>query len=141
MNKVYRSGLIPYWIDDNNKIHMMFMLPSDPIYGGDKFQISKGKVEDGEDNQTTAVREAQEELGLMPCNIKGDVWYLDTYLGRTSVYVCRIADKHLFGVPGYETGDTTWMTVEQFENEGRDLHVAIVRDAYNQIVKIEYPKK
>lgn len=133
MNKVYRSGLIPYWVDTSGEVHMMFMKPSDPIYGGDRFQISKGKVEDDEDFQTAAVREAQEELGLMLFNIKGDVWYLGNFLGRMSVYVCEISDQQLFGVPGYETGDTAWMTMSQFLSDGRDLHVPIVSEAYDKI--------
>lgn len=138
ITKVYRSGLIPYWIDESNEIHMMFMKPSDPIYGGDQFQISKGKVEDQEDFQTAAIREAQEELGLLECNIIGPVWFLGTYLGRMSIYVCRIEDVHLFGIPGEETGAVDWMTMDQFKREGRELHLPIVSAAYSEICDREH---
>jgi hypothetical protein len=38
---------------------MMFFIPSDPDFGGYKFQIAKGRV-DQESHQNAAIREAEE---------------------------------------------------------------------------------
>jgi 8-oxo-dGTP pyrophosphatase MutT (NUDIX family) len=40
---------------------MMFFIPSDPDFGGYKFQIAKGRV-DQENHQNAAIREAEEEI-------------------------------------------------------------------------------
>jgi hypothetical protein len=45
----FRAGTIPYIIEDG-EVKMMFMRPSNSEYGGDAFQLAKGKVEDGESN-------------------------------------------------------------------------------------------
>jgi len=31
---VYRAGLIPYYVESDGTIMMMFMKPSNPLYGG-----------------------------------------------------------------------------------------------------------
>jgi len=49
---------------------MLFFIPSDPAYGGDKFQIVKGRVDNNEDIEVATIREASEELGLKKDNIK-----------------------------------------------------------------------
>jgi len=64
-----RAGVIPYYIEDKD-IKMMFFIPSDFRYGGDKYQIAKGRVDPWEDVETAAIREAFEELGLNKRNIK-----------------------------------------------------------------------
>ena len=45
MNKD-RGGVVPYYIKDGT-ILMMFMKPSDKNFGGERFQIAKGKIEKG----------------------------------------------------------------------------------------------
>ena len=65
---VFRAGTIPYVIE-GGVVKMMFMRPSGPMYGGDRFQIAKGKVEDGECTMDAALREAKEELGLFIGNV------------------------------------------------------------------------
>lgn len=137
--KVYRAGLIPYYKNGSNEIEMMFMMPDDPHsrWGGEVYQIAKGKVDEGEQPEETAVREAQEELGLFRPNIDGKLNLLGRFLGRTDVYVARIKDKNMFGDTCFETKSTTWMTKEEFLKEGRELHRPIIKAAFRLIERKE----
>ena len=131
-NNIDRGGVIPYYIADNGDIMMMFMKPSDSRYGGKEFQIAKGKIEEGESIEDGAFREAAEELGLFIPNTRNHK-LLGTFLGRTTVYLAEVIDKDKFGDPTDETSDVAWMTPEQFQSEGRDLHKPIVKAALRAI--------
>jgi 8-oxo-dGTP pyrophosphatase MutT (NUDIX family) len=134
---IYRAGLIPFYKDQNGDIKMLFMKPSDPEYGGDTFQIAKGKVEeDDASHMAAALREAKEEIGLFV----GNVIYTEevgVFMGRTSVYVSKIKDPTMFGEPSFETGDTAWMTLSEFLDTGRDLHRPVVQAAIRLIERLE----
>ena len=130
--KVYRAGIIPYYIDDDGDIQMLFMLPSDSKFGGNCYQVAKGKREEGEDDEETAFREAKEELGLFKGNCK-NTHKLGNFLGRTMIYVVEIKDPDMFGDPHFETKSTKWMSPEDFQSNGRDLHKPIVRAAVRYI--------
>lgn len=132
---VYRAGLIPYIVEEG-KVLMMFMRPSDPEFGGDKFQIAKGKVEQGENNLTAALREAKEEIGLFIGNVVRTE-EVGQFMGRTTVFVSKIKDKGMFGEPSFETSDTKWMDLDEFISQGRDLHKPVVKAAYRKIMKME----
>lgn len=133
--KVNRAGVIPYYMKDEEPV-MLFMKPSKAKYGGDTFQIAKGKVEEGESLKTAGLREAKEELGLFEGNIS-ELYELGTFMGRTTVYVAKIKDPEMFGLPGEETGDTKWMTKDEFLSEGRDLHKPVIKAAVRLIAKKE----
>lgn len=134
-NLVYRAGLIPY-IVENGQIKMLFMLPSDEMYGGNCFQLCKGKIEEGETAQQAALREAKEEVGLFIGNvIKTEE--VGVFMGRTTVFISKIKDDSMFGEPSFETGDTKWMTLEEFLDVGRDLHKPVIKAAYRQILRTE----
>ncbi len=133
---IYRAGLIPYIVEDNNNIKMMFMVPSDPDFGGPLPQISKGKVEGEETNEQAAIREAQEELGLFKGNII-TINEVGNFMGRTMVYVAKIKNHSLFGEPSFETEKTMWMTLNEFIENGRELHKPVVKAAYRKIQQIE----
>lgn len=129
---IFRAGIIPYYFD-GELIRFNFMKPSDPKYGGPDWQIAKGRVENDDDNLSTALREGAEELGLRESNIIG-VTELGVYLGRTCVFICEIEDSKDFGPFHYETGAVVWMTLNEFEIDGRELHVPIVREAHDYIL-------
>jgi len=133
--KIDRSGVIPYIIEDA-QIKMMFMRPSDPKFGGDTFQIAKGKHEEGENAMEAGLREAGEELGLFTGNIS-EAHDLGTFLGRTTIHIVKIKDKELFGDPCFETKEVKWMTPDEFESEGRELHRPVVRAAVRMIKQTE----
>jgi 8-oxo-dGTP pyrophosphatase MutT (NUDIX family) len=129
-----RSALIPFFIDENGALELMFMMPSNKKFGGDKYQLCKGRIDPGETPQEAALREGQEELGLFTPNIE-DVHNLGIFLGRTYVFTGRIKDKNMFGDPHFETEKTIWMTPEQFYNDGRDIHIPVVKAAVRFINK------
>jgi 8-oxo-dGTP pyrophosphatase MutT (NUDIX family) len=129
--KVKRSGVIPYIIEDKT-IKMMFMKPSEAKYGGDVYQIAKGKQEDDETPLEAGLREANEELGLFEGNIE-ETYDLGTFLGRTSIYITKIKEKDMFGDPCEETENVAWLTLDEFEEIGRDLHKPVVKAAVRLI--------
>lgn len=126
--KVDRAGIIPYYINDDGSIKMMFMKPSDIRYGGDQFQIAKGKCEEGETTEQTALREGNEELGLFSGNVLR-VKDLGVFLGRTTVFVCEVRNLEMFGDTCDETEETIWWSLNEFEEKGRPLHVPVVKAA------------
>lgn len=132
---IYRAGTIPYVVEDD-KVLMMFMKPSNPEFGGSDFQIAKGRVEDGEDTKTAALREAKEELGLFLSNIHA-AEEVGVFMGRTTLYIAKVKDRSLFGEPSFETAETAWLTLDQFAHIGRDLHYAAVKTAHEKIVRQE----
>lgn len=130
-HKIYRAGLLPYVIKDG-VVRFLFMKPSDPRFGGEMFQIAKGKIEDGETTQDAAIREASEELGLIPDNIKR-IDLLGEFLGRTTIYTAEIIDESKFNPPHFETSETRWMSLTDFLQHGRKLHQYIVCIAYDTV--------
>lgn len=127
--KVYRAGMIPFFVNKDNIIEMKFMVPSDQRFGTSNPQFAKGRIEKNEIHEEAAIREAKEELGLREDNVK---WfnYLGTFLGRTHMYICEVESKENFDEPHYETESTHWMTLEDFEERGRELHRPVIREAY-----------
>ena len=133
--KIDRSGVIPYIIEDG-QIKMLFMKPSDAKFGGDCFQIAKGKHEQDEAPLEAGLREAGEELGLFTGNIL-ETHDLGTFLGRTRIHIVKVKDKTFFGDPCDETEKVAWMTPIMFEEFGRDLHKPAVKAAIRLIGDIE----
>lgn len=134
--KIYRAGMLLYKVDES-QIRMLFMVPSKAKYGGAVPQCPKGKIEEGETAEEAAIREAQEEVGLFPPNIDGDIHHLGNFLGRTEVFVAKIKDEDMFGDFHFETVETRWMTPEEFQKDGRDLHKPMVKAAIRYIKKKE----
>lgn len=130
-----RSGCLPYYIKDG-EIRIMYMLPSKEKYGGSKFQIAKGKHEEGESPLETGMREAGEELGLFQGNVI-KTHHLGKFLGRTDFFIVKIKDPDQFGDPHFETKETKWMTPDEFNADGRGIHKAVVKAAVRWIKKEE----
>lgn len=122
---IWRASMIPFFIDEEGKIEMMFMIPSDQRWAGSAPQMAKGRIEDEETHEETAIREAREELGLINGNIE-HTHYFGVFLGRTHVYACRVHDKDRFGMYSQETDDVVWMTEDEFRISGRDIHQDVV---------------
>lgn len=134
--KIERSGLIPFHTDDNGEMKMMFMQPSDPLYGGPDFQIAKGKIEVGESELETAIRESNEELGLRQDNIL-HTFYCGKFLGRTHVFAAIVKNKEDFDDFDNETGAVSWMTLREFWDVGRDIHREVVQAAHKEITEVQ----
>lgn len=138
VKKTNRAGLVPYVIEDG-EIWMLFMKPNEEIaqWSGDYFQIAKGKVEDDETFEQCAIREAQEELGLFRGNIVA-VEEVGIFMGRTTMFIAKMRDKDMFGLPADdETSDTMWMTEEMFLQQGRPLHHHVVGACVRAIRRLE----
>ncbi len=133
---LYRAGVIPY-LHKDGELRMLFMRPSDPKYGGDVFQIAKGKIDPGETPLEAAMREGKEELGLFSGNVKRTTSLGGMMLGRTFFFVAEIENEDLFGDPHFETKETKWMTEREFMSVGRDLHKAVVKAAIRIIKEQE----
>ena len=131
--KIHRAGLICYHIDNDDNLSMIFMRPSNPKWGTDTFQIAKGKIEENETAKQAAIREAQEEVGLKPENIIGEVIEIGVFLGRTTMFIAQVKNQYDFNETCDETGETKWMSVEDFIQTGRGLHKPVVRYAVKQI--------
>jgi 8-oxo-dGTP pyrophosphatase MutT (NUDIX family) len=125
-----RAGIVPYYID-GNQIHVYLMIPSNAAYGGTEPQIAKGRVEE-EGEQEAAIREGEEELGLIRSNIdKIEVGWSGNLSGMSAsgykfvVYIASIKDPKNFGKFHYETGWAGWISEQE---------ISRVRDSQRQIV-------
>lgn len=143
--KIYRAGVIPYFINSDNDIEMLFMKPAHSLFGAEldvltnevvmKYQLAKGRIEQGEDSREAAIREGCEETGLKTSNIS-QVLHIGNFLGRTELYVAKCLSKNDFDAPDYETESVKWLTLEQFAREGRALHYDLVQKAH-QIIELD----
>ena len=126
--KTQRAGVVPFYVPDDGEVKMMFMKPSDKKYGGEEFQLAKGKVDEGENPLEAGIREAGEELGLRESNIK---WLekAGVFLETHHIYIVEVhsMDDNVFDKPHFETGAVCWMTDAEFISDGRPLHVPIVK--------------
>lgn len=126
-----KSGIIPFYVDETGQILMLFMIPSDPYYGGPRLQIAKGGIDPGETSQDTAVREGIEELGLRMSNVVAvergtpaiELKRADGECYSMEVFVAQIVDPGDFDTPHYETGSTDWLTIQEFRAKGRAFNV------------------
>jgi 8-oxo-dGTP pyrophosphatase MutT (NUDIX family) len=107
-----KSGMIPYYFD-NGKLKVLLMQPSDPNFGGPRFQLAKGGIESGTSPINNALKEAKEEVGLVLANIKQVklVQTIDFKYSKLHIFACEIIDPNNFTKPCYETGATRWFTL------------------------------
>lgn len=138
MTQKVKAGIIP-WLIEDGEMKMMFMIPSDPKYGGPNPQIAKGGVDPGENTRSAAIREGFEELGLLPKNILQvtkivtvSLTGLDESYPMT-IYAARVKNKNNFVTPHFETGRTMWLTNDEFQATGRNIHKQIVKSTFDKL--------
>ncbi len=139
-----RAGIIPYiWDNKKEEYVFMFMMPSNPKFGGSFIQIAKGKIDRGENSFQAAIREGTEELGLIHSNMIEKPFEISKTLQKTAqnqyylqVYAVEIKNKKDFKKPHFETKFTTWTTNERFQNIGRKSQKMIVNDL-NKILRFD----
>jgi len=127
-----RAGLIPYMWEDGI-LKFLMMVSSNAKFGGPRPMISKGKIEEGENTFECAIREAEEELGLVrenlaavPILIASERVELRSGAYRLTVYAAPIQDKWDFSKWCDETEYILWMSLEDFRENGRKDHVKYV---------------
>jgi len=128
-----KAGLIPFYTDSDGQVLMLFMVPSNPAYGGTQPQIAKGGVDEGESVQIAAIREAQEELGMAKKNLRNIRQVLTTVIEDNyimSLFIAEVKNPNKVGKTDFETGKRYWLTIHEFEKYGRDDQVRLVQHAH-----------
>lgn len=139
---IQKAGVIPYYYDRETPV-MMFMVPSDPRYGGTQFQIAKGHIDQSETAHDAALREGTEELGLIYNNIRhtkniGSVTiYGNDDIYHLTVYAANIIDPENFNEPHFETGKCAWLTLSEFLANGKANQLNIVKKAHDYILRAD----
>jgi 8-oxo-dGTP pyrophosphatase MutT (NUDIX family) len=135
VDKKLKAGIVPFYFVGNDP-HMMFMKPSDARYGGTKFQIAKGHIDRGENPLEAALRECNEELGLVESNI---VWLekCGEFFGNHHIYVALLRSDcpSKFEPFTDETSDVAWMNESVFVDSGRKKHRPVVQEC---VLKFNY---
>lgn len=131
-----KAGFLPYIMVDGVP-QFMFMIPSDPEYGGDKPTVAKGGIDEGESPKQAGIREAEEELGLKKSNVNPSTIRL-AWAGEIkgmsssyfmSIFMGEVKDKSDFNKPHFETKETVWLSLDDFKKHGRQSQVEIVEKA------------
>jgi ADP-ribose pyrophosphatase YjhB (NUDIX family) len=138
INKI-RVGAVPYVVKDG-ELWFYFMVPSDPAYGGPHPQIAKGQYEGESTLKSEALREAEEELGLKPSNIR-HAFHVFTSKQKTKrgenqfhVWAVDIINMNDFKRPHWETGETHWLRESELKSRLRKDHLIPM---YNLIRKVK----
>jgi 8-oxo-dGTP pyrophosphatase MutT (NUDIX family) len=128
-----RAGLIPYMRDESGELVFLMMVSSNSKFGGPRPMLSKGKIESGETAYECAIREAEEELGLVSSNMIGtpellaeERVALRSGAYHLTVYGVEIRDRWNFGKWCDETEYTEWHSLASFQEKGRKDHIKYV---------------
>ena len=129
-----KAGLVPY-IFNGQEYEYLCMVSSNPTFGGPDPMLSKGSVDPGESFEEAPIREAEEELGLIKSNMVRSTFtsiWDDILRGYTQSYqfkyfAVEVKDKTSFTKPHFETKHTLWMTLDDFKQRGRDIHLPILQ--------------
>jgi len=121
-----KAGVIVYYGNE-----VLLIKPSDPEFGGLDFQLPKGRIDPGESIERTAMREAEEELGLKKSNIK-KLFKIKPYkiLGLTreytlTLYGVEVKGKEGFGPSDFEISEKKWFP--------KDKAVSIIRKSQRKM--------
>lgn len=109
----FKSAMIPLTIIDT-QLYAFTMIPSSPKYGGILPQMAKGDIDSGEQPLQAAIREGNEELGLISDNIQETFTVSVEVFDNTTIHIfaCTLKDSEHWGTPHYETGSTLWVNLE-----------------------------
>ena len=139
-SKRLRVGIIPYCHIDG-VLHLRLMIPSDPAYGGTEPQIAKGRIEEGEDPVQSAIREGEEELGLVPGNIQNtQLMMTDTITGMTAsydmnIYITEVKDPTKWGEFHYETGWSDLLSIDDALSKVRQSQKKYIEEIMRKVDK------
>ena len=139
--KLPRSGLIPYIRNERGELEYLTMIASNSKFGGPRPMISKGKIEDGENAELCAVREAIEELGLVELNMKFKPFLLAeeqvslrSGMYHLTLYAVELYNKWHFESWCDETEYIEWHTLDSFKGHGRRDHVKFIQMLEDRII-------
>jgi ADP-ribose pyrophosphatase YjhB (NUDIX family) len=115
-----KAGMVPFHIDDNGKLKILLIIPSDPAYGGSSYQIAKGRQDNNEKPIETAKREAKEEMGLKKISdifqvsktvLKGMMRSYNFFL-----FACQINDPNDLSKMDFEISHRDWLDTDNLKN-------------------------
>ena len=103
------------------------------IFRRGKWDLPKGKLDEGEDFETAAIREVQEECGITHIEL-GDLYHMsyhiyeennDWILKQTNWYLMKSDDENL--IPQLTEGitQTAWLPTNQFEKVRENTYASI----------------
>jgi 8-oxo-dGTP pyrophosphatase MutT (NUDIX family) len=133
-----KSGIIPVKFVDG-ELYALTMIPSVAKYGGITPQMAKGEIDPGENAQQAAIREGQEEIGLIPSNIQ-NVYNLgvEDYGDITiEAYVCTLKDPTKWNTPHFETGAVLWVNLDKNMNRIKPIQKNIFQRVLDNKHKYE----
>lgn len=114
------GGIAYHYLEDTAILQIALIA----THSGKRWQLPKGSREVGETSIETAIREVEEETGLLT-HYKAflqtiDYWYWDTYQKEVPELVHKLVDFYLLPVIGgtldgssYEVDDVQWFTPEE----------------------------
>lgn len=136
-----RAGLIPFIRGEDGAYRYLMMVSSNPKFGGPRPMLSKGKIEEGETTLECAIREAEEELGLLRENMNGSPFMiadkrveLRSGAYNLTVYAVEIKERWNFGMWCDETEYTAWFTALEFKEQGRKDHIQFVEQLEQKLL-------
>ena len=103
------------------------------IFRRGKWDLPKGKLDDGEDFETAAIREVQEECGITHIEL-GDLYHLsyhiyeennDWILKQTNWYLMKSDEKNLIPQLAEGITQTAWLPTSQFEKVRENTYASI----------------
>lgn len=129
--KILKSGFIPYF-KNNKNTEILLMVPSDPNFGGDKPQFAKGEIEKDLSPLENALKEAEEELGLIVDN----VLFADFLCKKKNIFwfYGEIKNKNLKPF-SFETKEVVWCNMYDAKNIIRKDQISILEKFINKIEK------
>jgi 8-oxo-dGTP pyrophosphatase MutT (NUDIX family) len=129
-----RAGLIPYYIDEGDIVHVAVMVPSDPEFGGEEPQFAKGHIEEGESEAACAVREGVEELGIYLEDM-GDVWKVIS-VNKIAWFAVEMSSKRM-QPPSHESEYAFWLTVSAARERIRPWQQQILSEFWFNLTKYQ----
>jgi ADP-ribose pyrophosphatase YjhB (NUDIX family) len=139
LNRENKSGGIPYVIN-NGKIECLFMIPSNPNFGGSYPQIAKGHIERNELPREACIRELKEELGVVNYEIMYQLFTTNFKESRLHLYALKLRDKNNLIQPHYETKSVVWKKMNELSSL-RPEQRNIINRAYKKIFIKEFGDK
>lgn len=136
-NKREKSACLPFH-KENEKIKMLFMRPSNPLYGGTYLQLPKGTIENGYNPEETIKKELEEEVGLVESNIEHLIFLFKDKLKDCNVYVyaAQVIDTNALQPFHYETSEVKWLYVNDVKHEVRKSQHSIIYKAFGKIIDV-----
>lgn len=134
--QLHKSGCIPWYKFPDGQVRVFLMKPSDPAFGGDRFQIAKGVIDSLESPIISAFREAEEELGCPQDNFHWEHGVEKLTDDPFHIFLGEVKNPDKMVPFHYETGEVKWLSIVELAVHARDVHLPAILKAFNRINEI-----